>query len=118
MICGRCAADDHAAGLVSIEEADHFIEETTMNLEKLEELIKLCPETTPVPEELEPFAMTPLKVYRALQAYLAAFKSRRMELMTEMGSEQRLQYEIRKAVDAENYELAAELKKQLPGDAH
>ena len=36
-----------------------------------------------------------------------------MKLITEIGSEERLRYEIRLAIEAENYELAAELQKQL-----
>ena len=90
-ICGRCAAEDHAKSLVSLAEADHFIEETTEHLEELEELITKCPQMPPLPEGLESIAMTPLSVYRTLQAYLAAFKSRRMEIIAEMESEQRLQ---------------------------
>ncbi|TVS12593.1 MAG: hypothetical protein EA424_22435 [Planctomycetaceae bacterium] len=111
-ICGRCAAEDHAKSLVSLAEADHIIEETTENLEELDELIKKCPQMPPLPEGLESIAVTPLSVYRTLQAYLAAFKSRRMEIIAEMESEQRLQYQIQKAVEAEDYELAAELDKQ------
>ena len=112
VICGRCAAEDHAKSLVSLAEADHFIEETTENLEKLEELITKFPQTPPLPVGLESIAMTPLKVYRTLQAHLAAYKSRRMEMIAEMESEQRLQYQIQKAVETENYELAAELNEQ------
>ena len=97
---------------MSLAEADHFIQETTENLEELEELITICPQMPRLPEGLESIAVTPLTVYRTLQAHLAAFKSRRMEMIAEMETEQRLQHQLQKAVEAEDYELAAELNKQ------
>lgn len=110
-ICGRCAADDHAKSLTSIEEADDFIEDTMQSIASLEKIIAKLPEMPAVPEGLEG-AMTPLTVYRTMQLHLAAFKSRRMEMLTEADSEVRLAYEIKKAIEAEDYELAQQLKRR------
>ncbi len=112
LLCARCAAEQHANSFVSLEEADHFIEEATNLVETLEKFIENCPEMPAVPEGLDTVAMTPLSVYRTMQIHLAAFKSRRMEMLTEVGSRTRAEYEIKKAIEAEDYELAAELKKR------
>lgn len=70
------------------------------------------PQLPEVPKELEGVAMTSLTTYRTLQShYLAAFKARRLEMIAATGSDQRIEYEIRQAVEAEEYERAAELKK-------
>jgi hypothetical protein len=110
-ISAKCQLSIAAFNLLNIIE-DHFIQETTENLEELEKLITICPQMPRLPEGLESIAVTALTVYRTLQAHLAAFKSRRMEMIAEMESEQRLQHQIQKAVEAEDYELAAELNKQ------
>ncbi len=112
-LCGRCAAEQHASTLQTIEEADRFIAEVTEQLATLEKIIVKHPQMPEVPKGLESLAMTPLTVYGTLQYHLAAFKSRRMKLVTQSGSEERLRYEIQQAIEAENYELAAELQKQL-----
>ena len=44
---------------------------------------------------------------------LAAFRSRRMEILAGTYKESRLQYEINEALEKEDFEKAAELKKQL-----
>ncbi len=113
ILCGRCAADQHASTLHSIEEADQFIADAIEQIAVLEKIISKSPKMPEVPEGLGALAMTPLTVYRTLQAHLAAFKSRRLTLITEAGSEERLQYEIRQAIEAEDYELAGKLQKQL-----
>lgn len=110
--CPHCAAQEHALTFTSIQEADEFISDTMEMLDKLERIIAKIPEMPEVPKELQPSAMTPLSVYRTLQVHLAAFKCRRLEMITEAGSQERLEYEIQKAVGAEEYERAAELKKQ------
>ncbi len=112
-LCGRCAAEQHASTLHTVEEADRFIAEVTEQLATLEKMISKFPQMPEIPQGLGALALTPLTVYSTLQFHLAAFKSRRMKLITEIGSEERLRYEIRLAIEAENYELAAELQKQL-----
>lgn len=112
LACPRCAAEEHANSFESIEEADQFIEEINGILKSLENIMAKRPEMPDVPEGMEAGAMTPLSVYRTMQIHLAAFNSRRMEILTAAGSDARIEYEINKAIKAEDYERAAELKKQ------
>ena len=112
MVCPRCAAEEHANSFESLEEADHFIEEVKGILKSLEKIMAERPEMPQVPEGMEAGAMTPLSVYKTMQLHLAAFLSRRMEMLTEAGSDARIAYEINKAIKAEDYERAAALKKQ------
>jgi protein-arginine kinase activator protein McsA len=112
LLCPRCAAEEHANSFESLEEADQFIEEVNGILKSLENIMAKRPEMPAVPEGMEAGAMTPLSVYRTMQIHLAAFNSRRMEMLTQAGSDARIEYEINKAVNAEDYERAAELKKQ------
>ncbi len=112
LLCARCAAEEHARSFVSLEEADCYIEEATGMVESLERIIAKCSEMPKIPAGLEAGAMTPLSVYRTMQIHLAAYKSRRMEMLAEAGSRARAEYEIKKAIDAKDFELAAELKKR------
>ncbi|MEZ6133404.1 MAG: hypothetical protein R3C53_00705 [Pirellulaceae bacterium] len=113
VICPACAAADHASTIHTIEEADHFIAEATDQLRILEKVISQQPKMPDVPPELQAVSMSPLSVYQTLQTHLAAFNSRRMELMTLADSEQVLQYEICKAIETEDFERAAMLKSRL-----
>ena len=85
--------------------------------EKLEkmyaELIQSSPEMPDVPEELSAFAMTPLTAYRGIQATIAHLKTQKMELITQTGSKERLEYELKKSLEEEDFEKAAEIKVQL-----
>lgn len=110
--CPRCAAEEHANSFESIEEADQFIEEINGILKSLENIMAKRPEMPDVPEGMEAGAMTPLSVFKTMQIHLAAFNSRRMEMLIEAGSDARIEYEINKAIKEEDYERAAELKKK------
>ncbi|MFN7876177.1 MAG: UvrB/UvrC motif-containing protein [Pirellula sp.] len=114
--CPRCAAEEHANSFESIEEADQFIEEINGILTSLANIIAKNPEMPEVPEGMEAGAMTPLSVYRTMQIHLAAFNSRRMEMLIEAGSDARIEYEINKAIKEEDYERAAELRNQKVGN--
>ncbi|KAA1257960.1 hypothetical protein LF1_04510 [Rubripirellula obstinata] len=111
--CASCSAAEHASTIHTIEEADEFIADATRNLQKLEAYISKHPEMPEIPQGLEAFAMTPLTAYHNLQMHLAAFKSRRMALVTATDSKEMLDYEIRKAIEAEDFERAAILKSRI-----
>jgi hypothetical protein len=113
MMCSRCAIEQHANKLQTVEEADRCIAETMEEIEAVERLLAKFPQMPAVPEGLQGIAMTPLSIYKTFQHYLAAFTSRRLELIQEMGSEARLRYELDKAIETEEYERAAEIKRQL-----
>lgn len=117
ILCARCAAEQHAATLQSVEEADRLIADVTEKLETLEGMIAMSPQIPTVPSGLESLAMTPMNIYRMLQDHVTAFKVRRLELMTSMESDERLQIELKKAIDAEDYKLAAEIKRKLDASA-
>lgn len=110
-ICDRCAAEDQAASTESLEETDNRIEEAKDLIARLERLISKNPIMPTVPNGLKG-AMTPLSIYRFMQSHLAELNSRKMELLTEADSKARTDYEIKKAVEAEDYELASELKRR------
>jgi hypothetical protein len=96
-----------------MEEIDSLIEEVSEQLAILEKIIGKVPKMPAVPGGLAAFAMTPLSVYGTLQDHLAAYKTRRMKLMTEIDSQARLKYELDKAIESENFERAAELNDKL-----
>ncbi len=109
-LCPICMRKDNKR---SIEDLDTELKE----YEKLEkmyaELIESSPEMPDVPDALSAFAMTPLSAYRGIQATIAHLKTQRMEMMTQTGSKERLEYELKKAVESEDFVKAAEVKKQL-----
>ena len=119
-ICARCAAEDQAASIKSMEETDNMIDETKDLIARLEKLISKNPIMPTVPNGLEG-AITPLSIFRFMQLHLAELNSRKMEMLAESDSKSRTDYEIKKAVEAEDYELALELKrrheKQVTDDA-
>ena len=109
-LCPICMRKD---GKRSLEDLDNELKE----YEKLEkmyaELIQSSPEMPDVPNALSAYAMTPLSAYRGIQATIAHLKTQRMELMTQSGSKERLEYDLKKAIESEDFTKAAEVKKQL-----
>lgn len=109
-LCPICMRKDSKR---SLEDLDKELKE----YEKLEkmyaELIQDSPEMPDVPDALSAYAMTPLSAYRGIQATIAHLKTQRMELITQSGSKERLEYELKKAVENEDFVKAAEVKKQL-----
>lgn len=113
IICGRCAAERQAAGIESLDDVDELIAETEEQIEILDRILSHFPQMPAALGGLESVAMTPASVYRTLQNCLAAFKSRRLELTQAMDSEQRLRHELDKAIESQDFERAAEIKRQL-----
>jgi protein-arginine kinase activator protein McsA len=109
-LCPICMRKDSTR---SLKELDNELKE----YEKLEkmyaELIQSSPEMPDVPDALSAYAMTPLSAYRGIQATIAHLKTQRMELMTKTGSKERLEYELKKSLEQEDFEKAAEIKNQL-----
>jgi hypothetical protein len=66
-----------------------------------------------VPESLQQFAFTPLSTYKTVQVILAELKSLRMEALTAEDSETRLKYELKKSLEAEDYNRSAEIRDKL-----
>jgi hypothetical protein len=110
--CASCLAKEHANSITTVEEADKSIDSLKDLVARLDKLIEQNPEMPSVSPGLEGIALTPLSVFRTLLFHLAETQSRRQEILTEDGSDARLAYEIKKAVAEEDYERAAELKRQ------
>jgi hypothetical protein len=96
-----------------VDDADEFIAETEEQIKIMERIISQFPQMPQGFEGIESVGMTPMSVYRTLQNCLAAYRSRRLELFQAMDREQRLRFELDKAIKAEEYERAAEIKLQL-----
>jgi protein-arginine kinase activator protein McsA len=114
-ICGKCRAKEAAAQIKNLKKLDEEIAEYEKLAVMYENLIAKVPKMPEVPEGLEAYAMTPMTAYGELQDFLAAYKTRRMELMTEAGSETRLKYELKKSIEKEDYERSAEIRDTLDG---
>jgi hypothetical protein len=97
----------------SIKELDEDIAEYEKMTADLERMIKEFPEPENVNRSLPHFGMTPLSAYRSAQAILAELKYKRVVAMTSMGEATRLEYELEKALQVEDYEKSAELQKKL-----
>jgi transcription elongation factor Elf1 len=117
-ICSVCMSKGGASGNAKPQKADvDKWDKEIASLEKLakeyEELIKKHPESDNLPSEIAQYAMTPMSNYKSIQALLADARSERMKAMISMKSEIRLNYELKKAVEAENYEESAKLRDKL-----
>ena len=97
----------------TLKEIDDELREYEKIEKSLAEIIQDNPKMPNIPDELASFAYTPLSAYRSTQAAIAHLKTQRMELMTQVGSKERLEYELQKAVENEDFVKAAEVKKQL-----
>jgi hypothetical protein len=80
---------------------------------KYEALIKDMPEMPELPAGLAQYAMTPMSSYKSIQAMLADLRSQRMAAMTDMDSEVRLKYELKKSLDSEDYAQSAVIRDKL-----
>jgi hypothetical protein len=97
----------------SVKELDEDIAEYEKMSKDLEQMITAFPEPDNLSGGLSQYAMTPLSAYRTAQAILAELKSKRMIAMTSLDEATRLEYELKKALLAEDYEKSAELQKKL-----
>ncbi len=100
----------------SVAELDEEISSYEELAVSMEEIIKKSPDFEEnIDPELLKHVMTPQSSYRTIQAILADLKAQRMQAMASMDSEARLQYELKKAVEAEDFEKSAALRDRLKG---
>ena len=66
-----------------------------------------------VPEALANFVCTPLTEFKNLQYIIAEHEIRKMELITGLESKERLDYELKKSIEQEDYEKAAEIRNKM-----
>ena len=116
-ICAKCQAEEMAKHIEDPAEIDELIEEYEEMAKKIESIIQRRPEMPEVPPALAAFAMTPLSLYQGIKLSIAELKIRRMELMTAVDSDERLAYELKKSIEAENYEKAAAIRDKVNAKA-
>ena len=112
-ICMNCMSKHSIKQTKSVEEIDKIIKEHEKLISDLEELIKKMPKKMEIPKGLEAYAFTPRKLYSSLQKTLAELKIQRLEKLTEAGSKVTLEYELKIAIENEEYEKASKIKKKL-----
>lgn len=111
--CLICRMRDALRNGSSLRELDEKIEELEEMSERLERLINLAPKMPDVPAALQQLAFTPLSTYKTIQAMLAELKGLRMEAITAEDSKTRLERELKKSLEAEDYERSAEIRDKL-----
>lgn len=112
-ICSSCAAEKSANSIHDLEHLEETIAMMEDMVEKFEELIRETPKQPKIPEALEGIAFTPLAAYKMAQGMLSMLKVTKLELLTEVGSEAWLEYELRRAVEKEDFEKSARLRDEL-----
>ena len=113
-VCNRCSAEESAASFTDLAEIDAHIAEIESGLAKMEPMLKQSNrKEDDLPAGLAQFVQTPMSMYKSMQDYLAALKTRRIELIGTTRNPEKLQYELDKLVSDENYEEAALLKKEM-----
>jgi hypothetical protein len=96
-----------------VKKLDEEIAEYEKLAKKYEEMIKDRPEMPKLPAALAQYAMTPMSNYKSIQAILGDLRAQRMAAMTDMNSEVRLEYELKKSLAAEDYEQSAVIRDKL-----
>lgn len=116
-VCPVCmkagSAENKHPKAKTVAELDKEIAEYEDQAKKYEALIKEQPKQDNLPDNLARYAVTPMSSYRSIQAVLADLKAQRMQAMTTLESETRLEYELKKALEVEDYKRSAELRDQL-----
>lgn len=112
-VCVRCQASNMVQDINDPKEIDTLLDEYREMSERMESVIEKHPEMPQLPPILAALAMTPISVYEGVQFVMAELKVRRMELMTQTDSKERLKYELEKALQAEDYERAALIRDKL-----
>ncbi len=110
--CATCLAKEYTNSITAVEQADRLNKELDDLIARVDRLIALNPETPALPSGLEGLAATPLNSFRTLLVHRAEVQARRQEILTQEGSEARSAYELKQAVAKEDFERAAELKRQ------
>ncbi|HHS95709.1 MAG TPA: hypothetical protein ENJ45_03900 [Phaeodactylibacter sp.] len=112
-VCQSCMAASDLGDEPNLDEIDEMLEAYRELEKKIEDFIEEHPEPIKVPEELKPFAFTPISMYKSLQAVVADLKIKRIDLITKEDSKARLEYSLKKALQDEDFEKAERLKDKL-----
>ena len=116
-ICSVCMYNGGPSGQskrkVNLKQLDKDIADYEKLAKQYEKLIQDTPEMPELPSAILKYAMTPLSNYKSIQAILAELRSQRMAALTNMESETRLKYELKKSIDAEDYTQSAAIRDKL-----
>jgi hypothetical protein len=117
-ICSVCMYNGGPSGnaqkkKVNLKELDKDIARYEKLAKDFEEMIKERPAMPELPAGLAKYAMTPLSSYKSVQAVLGDLRAQRMTAMTDMGSETRLKYELKKSLEVEDYAQSAVIRDKL-----
>lgn len=116
MICPLCMEPEQTGkspmeALLYLDDNIRMLEESNKQLEELSAFEG--PSMKNIPKEMAAFALTPTSMYKAAQVVIASLKSRRLDLLATLPGEQRLQYELERALAQQNYERSAVLRDEL-----
>ena len=116
-MCSVCMYNDGPSGQskrkVNLKQLDKDIADYEKLAKQYEKLIQDSPEMPELPSAILKYAMTPLSNYKSIQAILAELRSQRMTALTNMESETRLKYELKKSLDAEDYVQSAAIRDKI-----
>jgi hypothetical protein len=117
-ICSVCMHNGGPSGQAkkkktSLKQLDKEIAQYEKLSKDLEEMIKAHPDMPDLPEAIARYAMTPMSNYKSVQAVLADLRAQRMAAMTDIDSETRLEYELKKSLAAEDYAESAVIRDKL-----
>lgn len=116
-MCSVCMYNGGPSGeskrKVNLKQLDKDIADYEKLAKQYEKLIQDTPEMPELPSAILKYAMTPLSNYKSIQAILAELRSQRMVALTNMESETRLKYELKKSIDAEDYTQSAAIRDKL-----
>jgi len=113
LTCMICQMRESLPAREDLSTFDKKIEELEAMSLQFEGLIRLMPEMPKLPDGIEQFAFTPLSAYKTIQHMLAEMKCLRMEALITDDSKVRLDYELKKSLETEDYEQSAEIRDRL-----
>ena len=112
-LCAVCLSKNHnSAKGRKLEDIEKEIVKTEKMIADMEEIISTY-DMPSMPEGLEKFAVTPLSLYKSFQAVLASLKSERMEILSSMETAEKLNLQLEKAIENQDFEKSAIIRDQL-----
>jgi hypothetical protein len=112
-LCMICASSQNQPAQRSVESIDDELRELEKLSAQYEDLIKRMPNLGGLGKGMGNMFMNPMALFGDMQKTIAHLKTQRLEAMTAMDSQNRLEYELKQSLEDEDYKKSAELKKKL-----
>lgn len=109
-ICTNCQVSMQIGKKSELTELDDMISQYEALAKRYESLIST---SSDLPEANDVFSYTPLTMYKSIQSALALIKTYRIELIARSETKARLEYELKKSVEEEDFERSSEIRKRL-----